>query len=337
MLKRHLISRPWLTLLLVPLLLIGRGALAEAPDPDMARKATQALIEARSLGAVPQFKQLISEDQFEAAEALSRQYEQAFLSNPAYESPLVKMYADLGREDEGLLPHLNKWVETRPSYVSYSARASFFVYKGYQIRGVKFSSETPPEQMRQMAQWHERARQDLKQALQADKPFVPMYMALLDVDRAVCNTDDERAMLARAVQALPSTYYIRSLHMFLLQPRWCGSHAEMADYANSQADAAKLNPRVWSLQSNVLADLGKIARLRGDRAKGIAYYTQALAYGDRLEFLDARASMYQSLGQYDLALADLQRMMAIDPSDASLRTRMACVNAQSSGHVCFGR
>ena len=335
-LKRYRISNQWFALLFAPLLLIGQGAIAAAPDPELARQATQALIEARSLGAVPQFRQLISEDKFEAANALSRQYEQAFLKNVAYESPLVKMYGDLGVQDESLLPHLNKWVETRPSYASYSARASYYVYKGFQIRGEDSARNTPPEQMRRMNELHALGRQDLKKALAENAKFVPTYMALLDIERASGNREDAAALTAQAVSAVPSTYYIRSAYLAALQPRWCGSHEEMADYANSQAYAAKLNPRVWSLQSNMFADKGSQARLDRDYVRGIEYYTKALEYGDRLEFLDARASMYQSRRQYDKALADLQRMMAIDSSDGSLRIRIVCVSAMSTGHVCFG-
>jgi tetratricopeptide (TPR) repeat protein len=325
-----------LALLLAPLLLIGQVALATPSDLERAQLATQGLIEARNLGAVPQFSQLISEDQFEAAEALSKRYEQAFQKNVAYESPLVKMYGDLGAQDEHLLPHLNKWVETRPSYTSYSARGSYYAYKGFQIRGADFATRTPPEQMTRMHELHALGRQDLNLALTKNAAFVPTYMALLDIERASCNRKDVDALARKAVAAVPSTYYLRSAYMNALQPRRCGSLDEMGNYAKSQAQAADLNPRVWSLQGNVFADQGSQARHDRDYLKAIAYYTKALEYGGRLDFLDARASMYQSLRLYDQAQADLQQMINIDPGDASLRRRMTCLSVMMSGHMCFG-
>ena len=78
----------------------------------------------------------------------------------------------------------------------------------------------------------------------------------------------------------------------------------MQAYANSLDQAVRLNPRIWSLRAEVPAELGYSAWLSRDYPEAIKYYTEALRFGDRLEFLKNRGRIFMTTKQYAAARRD---------------------------------
>jgi hypothetical protein len=296
----------------------------------MAEHATNALIAARKLDNPDsnEITNLILQEKFEEFEKRSKYYEKQFLKDYLYESPLYKLYSALDSKNSLLLEKLDKWVEKRPSYISYGARGVYKVNRGYEIRGNKYLNETPPENISRMRFFHQEAKSDLLVAIKQNDRLSPAYCSLIFIEKASGNNDSIKNILAIAVRSIPETYYIRYTYLTSLHPRWGGSYEQMQEYANSIDKDALINPRIWSLKAEVPAERGYTALLNKDYNKAIQYYTEALSYGERMSFLKYRGRMYMETKQYDLALKDFMRYRKYDKSDKEVNGYIANLNEQ---------
>lgn len=291
-----------------------------AIDHEMAKRVTNSIKMMRSLDlpASKEITQLILQENFIEFENRSKKYETKFLQDPLYESPLSKLYEAIDDSNDQLLEKLDKWVDTRPSYISYGARGIYKTERGYYFRGDKYIHETPPENISKMIKIHEEAKNDLLIALDKNRKFAPAYAALIDIERASGNAESAEKILTTAVQEIPQTYYIRHAYLIVLKPRWGGSYAKMQAYADSLKKEALVNPRIWSLRAEASADRGFSAWHEKDYKSAIQYYTEALSYGDRMSFLENRGYIYMALKQYDLSLADLTRYREYDKTNKKI-------------------
>jgi len=279
----------------------------------MAARATYALKAAMDLNRgdmvknLSEITNLILQGNFTEFERRSKQYEQRFLKDPLYESPLCKLYNSLDYTDSRLLEKLDDWVRKRPSYASHAARGVYKVNLGYHIRGGEYIRDTPPENIAEMKRLHTEAKKDLLAAINANKRLSPVYCSLIRIARASGGIVDSESILASAVRSIPETYYIRYEYLRSSEPRWGGSYRQMQEYADSLDNEALRNPRIWSLKGEIAAERGFTARLDKDYGQAIQYYTEALSYGDRLSFLKIRGYLYMIIGQDELALSDFTR------------------------------
>lgn len=295
--------------------LAGAGSARE--EQAMARRVSAELKGALSLELKPasELNALIMQERFAEFEELSKAYEEKFKTDPKYESALVKLYGSMNVRSDWLLDKLDKWVATRPSYISYGARGLYRESRGFKERGTKFSKDTSDEQIARMREFHREAIPDLLAAIKENRRFAPAYVALIHISRAGGDTMSAERALNEAVRWIPESYYVRHAYMTALNPKWGGDYSMMQAYANSLDQAARLNPRIWSLRAEVPAQLGLSAWNSRDYPEAIKYYTEALRYGDRLEFLKNRGSIYLTLKQYAAARRDFARYLEYSRSD----------------------
>jgi tetratricopeptide (TPR) repeat protein len=302
-------------------LLSGTAALGQnVADQTMAQRASDSLKAARNLD-VPKSQEvtaLILQERFEEFERRSKLYEAGFAQDPAYESPLIKLYDALERRNDKVLEKLDKWVASRPSYISYGARGVWKEKRGYWLRGGESIERVPNDAFASMRRVHDEARGDLLVALEMNAKFVPAYNSLIRIERASGRRKSAKAMLANAVRAVPLTYYVRFEYLQSLTPRWGGSYERMQTYTNDLDKKAMANPRIWNLKGEAFAERGDSARNAGDYDSAIRHYTTALSYGDRMAFLKDRGYVYMKLKQHDLALADLTHYREYDQSNAEV-------------------
>jgi len=307
----------------VCLLVSSAGAVETSDRQIMANLASDAARDALALDvSVPSSQQviaLIQEERFLEFEKLSKQYETSFSKEPKYKSPLYKLYGALNlvfdKESvdgavgtgELILRKLDKWVEARPSYISYGARGAFQTNLGYGIRGGEYISKTPSHRVESMRAYHRAAKADLLLALKENNKFGPAYLNLILIERASGSTEQAKQIADAAAKYLPQSYYIPAAYLEALKPRWGGSYESMETYASSLSIAVPLNARVFNLRADAPAERAYSAVLAKDYLTAIRFYTEALSYGDRPSFLYWRGRSYKELRQHDLALADFKR------------------------------
>ncbi len=296
----------------------------------MAERATNALMAVKKLDDpdTAEITNLLLQEKFEEFEKRSKYYEKQFSKNPLYESPLFKLYNAIDPENGNLYEKLIKWVNTRPSYISYAARGIYKVNQGSLIRGNKFASDTPPENLYGMHLFHQEGKTDLLAAIKLNKRFSPAYCALIVVEMASGNIYGTTSIHNLAVRSIPETYYVRYDYLRSLYPKWGGSYELMQEYVDGLDKAAQKNPRIWSLKGEVAAERGNSAWLDEDYQSAIQYYTEALSYGDRLSFLKYRGRLYMLVGQDALALEDFLKFRKYDDSDRVINAYITSLNAK---------
>lgn len=279
---------------------------SEAYRQLMAERATNALMAVRKIDSPvsAEITNLILQEKFEEFEKQSKYYEEQISKDPLYESPLFKLYEALDADSNHLLEKMNKWVEKRPSYISYAARGICKANQGWKIRGDKFVSETAPENLLMMHLFHEDGKTDLIAAIELNDRFFPAYSSLIGIEMAKGDIDSTKDIHDMAVRSIPETYYVRYDYLRSLQPRWGGSFELMEEYVNTLDKAAKKNPRIWSLKGELPAEHGQVAWADSDYVSAIQYFTEALSYCERMSFLKYRGRLYMLTGQDNLALED---------------------------------
>lgn len=277
-----------------------------------AAKATDALHLVRTQLPIPkpgEISGLIASGDYREFERLSNEYQSRFETDPLYESPLVKLYDAFDGKSPGIEKYLKTWVETEPSYMSYSAIGAYYTHRGYYVRGEEYVSETPEENIRDMKKLHKKAKYYLRKAIKVNDRFSPPYTLLMYAEKSSGNRRQIKKIHDRGLKQIPESFYIRLNYIGALLPRWGGSYSAMSDYLNAINYEEISNPRVWVLQGSVEGEKGYTALLRADYSASIDHYNAALEFGDQAYFLRKRGEAYWNIGELDDALDDLSRAL----------------------------
>ena len=104
----------------------------------------------------------------------------------------------------------------------------------------------------------------------------------------------------------------------------------MAALGNLCAEDAGKNARLWTLCGAPFADVAGHYSQNGQHQRAIELYTQALQYGDKLDWLQYRAWSYMQMNDWDPALTDVQNILAYSPNHSAAREMMARILSQQS-------
>ncbi|NTW59495.1 MAG: SUMF1/EgtB/PvdO family nonheme iron enzyme, partial [Nitrospirae bacterium] len=262
-------------------------------------------------------ERLLHQGDFPALEKIYEKILQQYKLDVQYELYFIRAYDLLRLGVSVTSEDLDLWVSKTGSYIAYTARGVYKAVLGFNARGTKYISETPARDLERMQRFHEEAAKDLQIAITKNPFVMPAYDALEKMARASDMPFTSKQILQKAEAIDNRIFYIRFQYMRSLQPRWGGSHQQMKDYAKSVVKYADLNPRIWSLQGDVYADIAD-GYFRDDNYEAaVESYTAALMFGDRTDWLRARAACYYRLGQQEPSHADLRRVLYYEPSSQS--------------------
>lgn len=300
------------------------AAMRDKANAAFERRAKERMLTAAEIDA------LIHAERFEEFEAQARRYDTGWTRDLPLEINYVHLFGDINGDNASLQQKLDKWVEQRPSFISYGARGFYALNRGYALRGDKWVRDTPAPRMQAMRRYHEAAEQDLREAVRMNPRFTPGYQGLISRAMASGGRGEIRSLLEEAVAASPSTYYVRVAYMQSLGPKWGGSFKKMQTYADSIDAAAKLNPLVWTLKGDPAAQRGEQAWRDEDWGQAYAWYSQALQYGNRQVFLTGRANAARGLQRYDEAYADFEKCRQLAPIDTGCAENAARMKAKAA-------
>ena len=163
------------------------------------------------------------------------------------------------RGDLELRPLLENWKRASPhSAFAYTASGISYLAMGMKARGNAYMADTPASNVEAMDRWVERAGEDLRHAVQLDARLTPAYAAMVHASRYGLGD----AWLQRATQEGlridPANFDIYNELMFVLQPKWGGSLADMTRTAREAGQHASENPLLLLLAEKELAYEAKI-------------------------------------------------------------------------------
>ena len=271
---------------------------------------------------VTDIKRLLAQHDFKNLETLYDSYLGEYRKDIQYEAFLQEAYSIFSPEKGVSRDDLDLWVKTTGSYLAYAARGKYLAEQGFKVRGQNWASETSRAQLDEMQRLHEQAVQDLQTAIAANASFIPAYTSLCTVARASEQSVSPKEVVEKAEAVDRRAYLVRNEYQTSLMPRWGGSHEEMTAFAKRAVKDAGLNPRLYTLQGVVYADQADEYHRGHDYAAAVKWYTKALQYGDRLNWLRYRAGCNLYLGDKNAAIADYRKVLYYDPSDNEAQTAL---------------
>ncbi len=239
--------------------------------------------------------------------------------------------------DPALQAHLNEWIRARPtSFAAYAARGEYFNDLGWAARGTKFAKDTSPEQFREMERHHKRSRADYEKAIALRPRLVAAYQGLIGIGSPNSASDKLMAgWLSRALAACPDCFYVRTVYLRGLQPRWGGSYELMDRFADEAARQSS-NPRIRVLAGFAAEDQCHVASDEDD-TKALSLCNQAVEHGDSAPFFALRGLVRGNLKDMAGAIEDYDRALDISPQHVKALARRGSKLAESKEWDCSER
>jgi tetratricopeptide (TPR) repeat protein len=245
---------------------------------------------------------------------------------------------------------MDAWKRQSPaSAFALAASGTAYVQMAQDARGPDYAAKTPPSSFESMDRLLERAHSDLDHAVALDPKMTPAYTAMLYA--GVLESDGAYAMNAarHGLAVDPANYTIYARLVWMAQPKWGGSVADMQGIiADAQRHADK-NPLLkllvsensggeafvencqcdeideFNLYRHVFAEVAPVGMLmsggwaaknRSAVALSVIYRSELLRFDPRkLDHRAGRAFDLPSLGHSDWALAEGNALIALTPQD----------------------
>ncbi|HKY02248.1 MAG TPA: DUF4034 domain-containing protein, partial [Burkholderiales bacterium] len=200
----------------------------------------------------------------------------------------------------------DRWIEQAPqSYVARLARGAYYVGRGLDARGTKWSSETSARQFEEMRRHFKTARADLEASLPLSaKPMASYYELIVMAMRSGKDKEIE-AHYRSTIAFVPRAIEMRVLYLDNLQPRWGGSFKEMEAYVEKSAKILGEGKDLNRLRALVVAERAHVAREADNYPEAQTRYGEAIALHDHSYYRCMRAGISAHMKRFDSAAEDL--------------------------------
>ena len=260
-----------------------------------------------------QLAQLVRDRQFEQAESVIASYMGEFERDVRFENKLSNAF-DVFESEANILTQVDEWIERYPeSYAARLAKAQILYDKGWEARGNKYSSKTPDENFQKMREYFYLAREEFSDALALKKNLPSAYCSLIKMAAANGQRKEKLRVLKRGLEHIPYSYGVRYCYLNKLQPKWGGSWEEMAQYAEIAQGHLQENPQLQGLYAEFYFSWAISYRHKKEYEQAIKYFSRALEYARGAGTLHYRGRSYAALGEYGLALKDLNESLDLYP------------------------
>ena len=317
---------------------VARVATVSAPSPDEADLAAQRMVgrAGKDSYGYPvtepnqlRLRAMLRHRQFTDLDNEIEDYQTQFEADFLKENWVTTALAAFRTRDPALQAHLDEWIRARPeSFAAYAARGEYFHDLGWAARGTQFANATSPEQFRGMERHHKRARADYAKAISLRPKLVAAYQGLIGIGGANSASDKQvDRWLSQATVACPDCFYVRTVYLRGLQPRWGGNYQSMERFA-AEAARQSNNVRMRVLAGFVAEDQCKVAS-DDDSDKALALCNQAVEHGDSAHFFALRGIVRGNLKDTAGAIQDFDRALDISPQHAEALSRRGSRLAES--------
>jgi tetratricopeptide (TPR) repeat protein len=282
-----------------------KSAAAGSPSPDPSQAAP---------GGPLQVQRLVRRRAFDQVTRVLEEKQARLEADVRREDELGRALAAFATADPALTALLDEWIlADERGWAPRLARAKHRVALAWEKRGTKRASDTSEEQLAGMRAALAGVIEDAREALHRHPKLTEAYATLLAAARGY---GDQTACLRFAHLALsiePASFRVREALIACMLPRWGGSYEVVAGLAReAQAHVAR-NPKLAALLGSVDWDRGRVAVSDRRYDEGVDLFTRALAAGECDFFYHARADAYQRQKRHTDALADVARALALAP------------------------
>ncbi len=211
---------------------------------------------------------------------------------------------------------LQEWLKVYPeSYAANLAMGTYYMAMAAEWRGEKYINQTPYIKIENMNRYMEKAVSQFEKSLRLTEKPIISYAKLIAAARYHGDSKTSKYWLSEALKLDPYCIRPRNSYMHALEPRWGGSYDAMRAFVEDtrKGDHPKLKKAARYYEAWIYWYSGYQRHLEQNYVDALNEYNKALAIYDDTSIRLDRALVYQIVGQWDLALADINRALELDP------------------------
>ena len=235
--------------------------------------------------------------------------QQRYEQDPSTEQELENAYRAFRRLGGDADPALREWSEKMPqSYAAHAAHGVYYLWRGIEARGTKYSRDTPDEQMHAMRVLLARARTELEGSLPLTaKPYISR-LSLITLSRYAGDDESGERHYAEGLKVAPHSLSLRMARMTALEPRWGGSYRAMEALAKESAAQLTDPAAAAKVAARVPAHRAWEKQAKKDFGESLRLYDEALRLDPAAAHVRCERSWVLSqLGQNARAYADAKQ------------------------------
>ena len=198
--------------------------------------------------------------------------------------------------DLALEPRFSQWLLRFPeSYAAPLARGVYYWRLGWHSRGGRYVRDTPNLRFAEMRNYFSLAVPDLRLAIRLNPDLSVAQGFLISLGKVGGAGVSAKRALGAGLRAVPRSAVIRARYLFTLLPWWGGSLPEIWYFIERTKKEFPDEPGLESLEGFYDYALGETVRRQGAREKAIAYFDQAIGYGEDRNYYMARGQVFYAL------------------------------------------
>jgi tetratricopeptide (TPR) repeat protein len=274
----------------------------------------------------------IASHDFDFLEKYARQVEGDYLAGKIDGDGLADRLMLLTADNDAIIPDDVLWTQQKPdSYAAHYVLAQQYLEQAIRMRGGKFISETPREQIENMHKSMELARSELEKSIKLFAKPYPSYRTLIVVDGYVGSrkpyrslwqqfsyfakhgrpepvppAPDGYAYLQAAAQIEKEPFMAYSRYIEYHNRRWGGDYDELERLVNEARQNGMSAPHVARLESDIQVWKARDElTFNKDPARAVDYWLaayRACPNEESVGHLHAAASDAKTAGQFDRAI-----------------------------------
>lgn len=279
----------------------------------LAKQQITSLNHARELPALSsdEIRQLLVASDFDRLEKIIDHMNSSLEYDIQWEYPLFKTLEYLSSKYGVRESHLNNWVKTKSSPLSYLARAYYYTNEGWLSREKKYASSTSIDKFLSFKEYHAKAYDDFKKARSSNPKLLAIYTGLISISRSQQQIDP-RPVLEDAIQLFPGGFSFRSQYGYYIMPKWFGSKRLQKSFEEEIEEILHLNPRLSVILGFRSSEIALQAKNNNQIDQCIKHYNEALEYGVKAIWLHKRAYCLMKDGQYSASISDAELSLQME-------------------------
>lgn len=244
-------------------------------------------------------------------ETLLESVQKSFENDPTTEYTVFDSFEAFDIVDPAIDARLQEWQSKYPqSFAPLLAQAAHAWASGWAAQDptVQTDLHLAPSDV-----YRDRASKAAEGALAHRTKLIMAHTILITLTNTQETPADTRKAFDRAAKEMPESLILRAVYMSRLAPIWGGNYKLMADFAEESSKVVPVNPNMQILWGYMYFDQARTAKDKGLKTAP-DLTSKALRYGDYWYFLQERGEEYLRGGEYEKALADLNRTIELRPN-----------------------
>lgn len=287
----------------------------QGSDEDFRLKYPVSISEEDLIGATNNVVQKIRSEDFEGLEKLFDRIDIDFSKGELSEFELLSNYYQLESLGPKDLQYLSRWIEEHQgSSLAYLTRAMYYDRAAWRIRGHGFSNTITDEVKTQFRDLSELSLSDVTKSINLNSAHLYSHILKLSILTNLSSTEQNYTKTYEtALKQFPDSLMLRRAHVRKAFPEWGGSIEALKKESEKALTESEQRPSIKAIAGVPHWHRGKRVARTGDHELAVAFFNQALLFGEMTDFYLSRAYSYTKVENYEAALNDYSRALSINP------------------------